>query len=128
MRDVFFHPPADRWPRVTTTYHRLMTDAEDYLQFGQMLFDGGQLNGKRILGSRTVEVMGLVFAPETLTGRAPGRGFGLSVPVVNDPIAAGHRVSAGSFRVGRRVRHTFLGGSQRKGLGVFMFQTDNPNR
>jgi CubicO group peptidase (beta-lactamase class C family) len=29
-----------------------MTDAEDYLKFGQMLLNGGQLNGKRLLSPK----------------------------------------------------------------------------
>jgi len=153
MREVFFHPPADHLPRVTTTYHRvdgalrsvdmqtrlsnttyfsgaggLMTDAEDYLQFGQMLLDGGQVNGKRILGSRTVELMQSVFAPETLPGRSPGRGFGLSVQVVNDPIAAGYRVSAGSFGWDGAFGTHFWVDPKEKIVGVLMVQTDNPNR
>ena len=39
----------------------LMTDAEDYLQFGQILLNGGQLNGKRLLSPKIVELMGAVF-------------------------------------------------------------------
>ncbi|HEX5046619.1 MAG TPA: serine hydrolase domain-containing protein, partial [Gammaproteobacteria bacterium] len=35
----------------------LATSAEDYLQFAQMLLNGGELAGKRILGPRTVELM-----------------------------------------------------------------------
>ena len=74
-----------------------MTDAADYLQFGQMLLDGGQLNGRRLLSPKTVELMSSVFAPDSLAGRQPGRSFGLSVQVINNPVAAGYRVSAGSF-------------------------------
>ena len=46
-----------------------MTDAEDYLQFGQMLLNGGQLNGKRLLSPKTVELMSAVHAADTLPGR-----------------------------------------------------------
>ena len=35
----------------------LISTAEDYLQFAQMLLNGGELNGKRLLGSKTVELM-----------------------------------------------------------------------
>jgi hypothetical protein len=34
-----------------------MSTAEDYLQFAQMLVNGGELNGKRFLSPRTVELM-----------------------------------------------------------------------
>jgi hypothetical protein len=41
--------------------------------------------------------MSSVFVPDTLPGRAPGRGYGLSVEVVSDPVAAGRRVSNPDF-------------------------------
>ena len=37
----------------------LFSTAEDYLQFALMLVNGGQLNGKRLLSPRTVELMGI---------------------------------------------------------------------
>jgi CubicO group peptidase (beta-lactamase class C family) len=153
MTDTQFHPAADQLPRVVTTYHRadgvlrpvdtqvrmanttyfsgaggLMTDAENYLQFGQMLLDGGALNGKRLLSPKTVELMASVFAPDTLPGRPPGRGFGLSVQVVSDPVAAGYRVSAGSFGWDGAFGTHFWVDPKEKVVGVLMVQTDNPNR
>jgi CubicO group peptidase (beta-lactamase class C family) len=153
MTDTFFHPAADRLSRVPVTYHRadpglrpvdmqarlanttyfsgaggLMTDAADYVQFGQMLLDGGQLNGKRLLSPRTVDLMSSVFAPDTLPGRARGRGFGLSVQVVSDPVAAGYRVSAGSFGWDGAFGTHFWVDPKEKVVGILMIQTDNPNR
>ena len=74
-----------------------MASAEDYLQFGEMLLEGGHLNGKRLLSPKTVELMASVFVPDTVPGRSRGRGFGLSVQVVSDAVAAGYRVSTGSL-------------------------------
>jgi CubicO group peptidase (beta-lactamase class C family) len=153
MSDTFFHPAEDRRARVATTYHRandelqkvdtrlrmenttyfsgaggLMSDAEDYLQFGQMLLQGGILNGKRLLSPKTVELMASVFAPDTLPGRARGRGFGLSVQVVNDPIAAGYLVSPGSFGWDGAFGTHFWVDPKEKIVAVLMVQTDNPNR
>ncbi len=124
MKDTFFHPAEDRLPRIPSTYHRagdvlqktdainrmfgsgyfsggggLMASTEDYAKFGEMLLEGGQLNGKRLLSPKTVELMASVFVPETVPGRAPGRGFGLSVQVVSDPIAAGYRTSRRASRI-----------------------------
>jgi CubicO group peptidase (beta-lactamase class C family) len=106
----------------------LMTDAADYLQFGQMLLDGGQLNGKRLLSPKTVELMSSVFAPDSLPGRQRGRGFGLSVQVVGDPVAAGYRVSAGSFGWDGAFGTHFWVDPTEKVVGILMIQTDNPNR
>ncbi|HXF18567.1 MAG TPA: serine hydrolase domain-containing protein [Burkholderiales bacterium] len=62
--------------------HGLVSTAGDYLRFAQMLANGGELDGVRLLGPRTVEYMtsnhvnpqidkGLTYLP------GPGYGFGL---------------------------------------------------
>src|SRR5207248_10085702 len=65
-----------------------------------MLVNGGQLNGTRFLSPRTVELMssnhvGNLF--EGQLGIQHGMGFGLSVQIAMDPIAAGLRVSKGAY-------------------------------
>jgi CubicO group peptidase (beta-lactamase class C family) len=125
--------PVDTQARLSnTTYFSgaggLMTDAEDYLQFGQMLLNGGELNGKRLLSPRTVELMASVFVPDTVPGRSRGRGFGLSVQVVSDAIAAGYRVSSGSFGWDGAFGTHFWVDPKEKVVGIMMIQTDNPNR
>ena len=62
-----------------------------------MLANGGELNGERLLSPRLVELMGSVFAPDTLPGRPRGESYGLSVRVVNDPVARNSFLSEGSF-------------------------------
>ena len=153
MKDIFFHPAEERPPRIASTYHRdggalakvdqqarlanttyfsgaggLMTDAEDYLQFGQMLLNGGELNGKRLLSPKTVELMSAVHAADTLPGRPKGRGFGLSVQVVNDAVAAGYRVSDGSYGWDGAFGTHFWVDLKEKIVAILMVQTNNPNR
>lgn len=153
MKDITFHPSKEQLPRVATMYHRenselsvvdtsarlnntsyfsgaggLMSDAEDYLQFGEMLANGGQLNGKRLLSSKTVELMSSVFAPDTLQGRPKGRGFGLSVQVISDAIAANTRISNGSFGWDGAFGTHFWVDPKEKVVGILMIQTNNPNR
>lgn len=153
MKDSFFHPSDDGWPRIPAAYHRegdvlkkvenpnrmvsttyfsggggLMASAEDYAQFGEMLLEGGQLNGKRLLSPRTVDLMASVFVPDTVPGRSPGRGFGLSVQVVSDPIAAGYRVSPGTYGWDGAYGTHFWVDPKEKIVGILMVQTDNPNR
>ena len=62
--------------------HGLVSTAADYLRFAQMLANGGELEGTRILGPRTVEYMTsnhvnpqIDKGPAYLPG--PGYGFGL---------------------------------------------------
>lgn len=153
MKDTYFHPGDNGWGRVVTAYTRadgalkmadnpnrlnsrtyfsggggLLSTAEDYAQFALMLAEGGQLNGKRLLSPKTVELMGSVFVPDTLPGRQPGRSYGLSVQVVNDPIAAGQRVSPGSFGWDGAFGTHFWVDPKEKIVGLLMIQTTNPNR
>jgi CubicO group peptidase (beta-lactamase class C family) len=122
MKDTGFVLGEDAAPRIVTLYRKtakglerqdpndsktyfsgaagLMSTAEDYLQFAQMLVNGGQLNGRRFLSPRTVELMstnnvGNLF--EGQLGIEHGMGFGLSVQVAVDPVAAHLRVSKGAF-------------------------------
>ena len=87
-----------------------------------MLLNGGELNGKRLLGPRTVESMTSVHIPDTLPGRPRGRSFGLSMQVFNDAIAAGFSISNGSFGwMGPSERTS--GWTKEKLVGVMMVQT-----
>ena len=153
MKDTFFHPMEDRLGRIPAMYHRnggtldkvdmsdrmnnttyfsgaggLMTDAEDYLQFGEMLLNGGAWNGKRLLSPKTVELMSSVHVPDTLPGRPKGRSFGLSVQVISDAIAANYRVSDGSFGWDGAFGTHFWVDPKEKVVGIMLVQTNNPNR
>jgi CubicO group peptidase (beta-lactamase class C family) len=126
MKDTGFSPTGDGSSRLVTMYRRangglervenqnqnvssvyfsgaggIMTTAADYLQFAQMLLNGGQLNGKRFLGPKTVELMTSNHTGEMVNGQfgrpARGMGFGLSVQMVLDPVAADLRVGPGTF-------------------------------
>ena len=98
------------------------------LMFGMMLAAGGQWNGKRLLSPKTVELMSSAFVPDTLQGRPPGRGYGLSVQGVTDPIRAGYRVSAGSFGWDGAYGTHFWVDPKEKIVGLFMVQAAGPNR
>jgi CubicO group peptidase (beta-lactamase class C family) len=79
----------------------LVSTAEDYAQFGTMLVNGGELNGKRYLGPRTIELMTANHTADMAGGQMgmspKGIGFGLGVQVVEDPVAADRRVSKGAW-------------------------------
>jgi CubicO group peptidase (beta-lactamase class C family) len=79
----------------------MMSTAEDYLQFAQMMVNGGELNGRRYLGPQTMALMTSNHTGDMVNGqfgRPPrGMGFGLSMQVVMDPVAADLRVSKGAY-------------------------------
>ena len=149
MKDTFFYP-AEGNPRMVTLYRRtpegtlarqatpgfmngvyfsggggLFSTAEDYFQFAQMLLNGGQLNGKRLLGERTVALMRSVYAPDTLPGRPAGEGYGLSVRVVNSAVRRNTFLSDGSFGWSGAFGTHFWVDPQEKLVGVVMTQTPN---
>jgi CubicO group peptidase (beta-lactamase class C family) len=75
----------------------LISTVDDYSHFAQMLANGGEFNGHRLLSPRTVKYMGSVHIPYTLPGRTPGEAFGLTVRVIQDANAGEIRISDGSF-------------------------------
>jgi len=75
----------------------LVSTATDYMRFCQMLLNGGQLNGVRLLSPRTVELMRTNVLASGITTSAPGAGFGLDFAVYTDPVAAGGYYSKGTF-------------------------------
>jgi CubicO group peptidase (beta-lactamase class C family) len=76
----------------------LYSTAEDYARFCEMLLQGGQLNGTRLLAPRTVEMMRTNHVqPDPLKTMAPGTGWGMDFQVVMDAAAAGDSVSNGTF-------------------------------
>ena len=86
----------------------LWTTADDYLRFTQMMLNGGELDGQRLLAPRTVEMMRTNHLSDAATatmgrpnnGAGPARlgtGFGLDFAIVEDPAAAGEPCGAGSY-------------------------------
>ena len=81
----------------------LSSAAEDYLHFNQMLLNGGELFGRRLLRQASVEMLstnqvGDLFATSGKGMKAQkGMGFGYTVAVTLDPIAAGNYRGKGSF-------------------------------
>ena len=103
----------------------LFSTASDYAQFALMLANGGELNAKRLLSPRLVELMGSVFAPDTLPGRPKGESYGLSVRVVNDPVARNSFLTEGSFGWSGAYGTHFWVDRKEKLVAVVMTQTSN---
>ncbi len=94
---------ADAYARYTDHHFGTLSlsgSAPDYLRFAQMLLNGGALEGVRILGTKTVELMRQNHLPPNVPSIAPGStatGYGLGVSVTLDVQALGRLNSAGSF-------------------------------
>ena len=130
MKDTFFTIPQNRMADVATLYTKteqgltkpapaapspagveyfsgaggLTGSAQDYLQFCQMLLNGGTLNGTRLLSRKTVELMtenaiGNLDLRNYLDGEQPlrGYGFGLGVRIRRSTGASGWLGSIGDY-------------------------------
>jgi len=84
----------------------MVSTAEDYYRFAQMLADRGELNGTRILAPSTVQLMSSNHVPASLlTGEfgiglqvmRPGFGYGYNCAVVFDPAEANLPEGKGTF-------------------------------
>jgi CubicO group peptidase (beta-lactamase class C family) len=151
MKDITFWPTDAQMPRVATVYSRtpagltkqvmpndtmsrnvyfrgsggLYSTAEDYLPLGIMLAGGGEMNGKRLLSRKTVEMMSAAHVPDTLPGRPAGEGYGLSVRVVTNHAARGTMLSDGTFGwTGAQGTHFFVDPKEEL-TAVLMVQTSN---
>jgi CubicO group peptidase (beta-lactamase class C family) len=96
----------------------LVSTTSDYLTFAEMLRNGGELNGVRILSPRTVKFMASNHLPNNADLTAFGRplfaetafdgvGFGLSMSVTLDPVTAKVPGSAGDYGWGGAASTNF---------------------
>ena len=150
MKDITFWPSDAQWPRVASVYNLgangltknnnpngmsskvyfmgsggLISTAEDYIPFGMMLANGGELNGKRILSRKTVEMLRSAHIPDTLPGRAPGEGYGLGVRVVTNHVKRGTMLSDGTFGWSGVYGTHFFVDPEEQTVGVLLVQTSN---
>lgn len=128
MTRTTFRPGAKVQPLIATIHHRtpagslekddfatqmgtldfpsggggLFSTLHDYARFSQMLLNGGELDGARVLGRKTVELMtsdqigGLTALPQAVVRRPPAFGFGVRVRPEDAP-GAGALGSPGEF-------------------------------
>jgi CubicO group peptidase (beta-lactamase class C family) len=84
----------------------MVSTAQDYSRFAQMLLNGGELDGVRILAPATVQLMSSNHLPPRLmTGEffigpetiRPGMGWGYDCAVFTDPAIADEIVGQGTF-------------------------------
>lgn len=99
MKDTAFYVPAEKLARLAEPFaggsamldvtkmpkylaggQGLVGTAADYLRFAQMLLNGGELEGKRLLAKKTVDFMTTDHLG-AIRGPTPGYGFGLGFTV-----------------------------------------------
>jgi CubicO group peptidase (beta-lactamase class C family) len=86
----------------------LSSTPRDYLRFAQMLLNGGELDGVRILAPATVSLMSSNAIPRGTASWAPGIGYGLGVSVLLNPAQNGTLGSVGEYGWSGYATTTFL--------------------
>ena len=102
---------------------------EDYARFVTMLLQDGQLDGTRLLGRKTVELMHSdVLGDRPRAGLLPdGYGFGLTFAVNRGPGQSATVGSAGEYYWGGAAGTAFWIDPKENMIGVFLMQMLPPN-
>ena len=105
----------------------LLSTARDYLRFCQMLLNGGELDGVRLLSPKSVELMATDHLAGLSAGLAGGGyGFGLGFAVAKDQGAIGELGSVGEYNWGGAAGTRFWIDPAEEMVGVFMVQVIPP--
>lgn len=155
MVDTGFHVPQEKWDRLTTLYTLnedkttikrhpgppqesykkpatlllggagLVSTTMDYARFVQMLLNGGELDGVRLLSRKTVELMStdhLGDMPVVSPTLPLGYGFGLTFAVNRGVGHTGIIGSMGEYNWGGAAGTSFWIDPKEQMIGVFMIQ------
>ena len=102
--------------------HSLYSTAWDLAQFYQMMLNGGQWNGKRLLSPASVAAMTQVHTGNLAAGHNPGTGFGLTWEVTKDPAGTLTGQSIGTFGHGGAFGTYGWVDPQKQLVGVYLMQ------
>jgi len=155
MKDTSFQVPEDKIERFSLLYGKLGDDklavlpdviggdyfnvklflggsglvstVSDYYRFAQLILNKGELNGVRLLGSRTVDYMTANHVPSallpiTMDNPWPGVGFGLGFSVMLDPPLTGMMGSPGLHGWGGWANTHFWVDQVEQMIGILMLQ------
>jgi len=100
----------------------LVSTAGDYARFCQMLLNGGELDGKRILSRKSVELMTVSHTSDLARGLAQGSAFGLGFGIVRDLGATEIAGSPGAFSWGGIYGTRFWVDPQERLVAVILAQ------
>ncbi len=149
MDDTFYIVPREKVPRVAAVYSPsgpnqtielsrapeyrettyfggvagLSSTISDYFRFSQMLLNGGQLDGVRLLSPKTINLMISNHSGDNdVYIRGPGYTFGLGFGIVNDAGKARDPLTPGSFTWGGAWGTIFWVDPVENMIGIMMTQ------
>jgi CubicO group peptidase (beta-lactamase class C family) len=105
----------------------LTSTMKDYLRFASMLANGGELNGKRLIGKQTLAFMAADHTG-TRPGRPPGLGFGLGFEVRTMTGEAALPGSVGEYGWAGNAGTLFWVDPKNELTAIYMVQVSDPDR
>ena len=149
MHDTHYNVPRDKVDRVAAVYSPsgpgnsielfrapeyretsyfggvagLSSTISDYWRFSQMLLNGGELDGVRLLSPKTINLMISNHSGDyNVYVRGPGYGFGLGFGVLNEPGKARDPLTPGTFTWGGAWGTVFWIDPVEEMIGIMMTQ------
>ena len=114
-------------PRLESGGGGLVSTATDYLRFSQMLLNGGEFNGVRLLGRKTVDFMTADHLG-AIPGQQPGMGWGLGFQVRRDAGIAGLPGSVGEYGWAGNTGTIFWVDPKEQLVAIYMIQVNAEDR
>lgn len=120
LRKPEYHEPTTYFPGVAG----LNGTAADYFRFSQMILNGGEYEGHRLLGRMTVDMMitNQIGTGKLVYIRGAGYGFGLGFAVLTDPSKSPDALSPGTFTWGGADGTLFWIDPVEELIGIMMIQ------
>jgi len=106
----------------------LTSTMADYLRFAAMLSNGGELDGKRLIGKQTLAFMTADHTGPTRPGRPPGLGFGLGFEVRTMTGEAALPGSVGEYGWAGNAGTLFWVDPKSELTAIYMVQVSDPDR
>lgn len=147
MNDTHYNVPESKWsrrasvyvpekdgslkprpmtkPRPTTVFGGvagLSSTAADYCRFHQMILNGGEFNGVRLLSPKTIDLMISNHIGDLLTMRGQGAGFGLGYSILQDVGKSSESLTPGTFGWGGAWGTYFFVDPVEEMIGIIMIQ------
>jgi len=105
----------------------LVSDPDDYARFCEMLANGGELDGRRIITPESIETMTTVYSEDIFPELMPGMDMGFSVFVIADSERDGTNAPEGVFGWSGYHNTHFFVDPKTRAYAVFMSRSRDFN-
>ncbi len=124
-KDLFYQgdPEVRRNTVFSAPSYGMYSTARDLARFYQMMLNGGEYQGVRLISKAAVETLTMVHTGEIRAGHMAGTGFGLAWEVTAEPMGTLSMMSIGSFGHGGAWGTHGWVDPKKDLVGVFLIQS-----